>query len=340
MGWLKRFLKSKSKWTVFPKELELEGVFSLGLDYVERIEGLTTNPFWQDVLNALRKLWKSNIVYDKKVITEAPLWYNPNFRLEIKREWKEKVIMVISDLIDYLTVPLTMEKLQEKFDIKINFLENGKISAALRKHFEWKDIPDHREPLLRNSFLNTILSLDIKGVSNLYRALQHQGNHILGEVSGKWEDKLRIHISPTEISRSFAFHHRTYKDCYLKYTQFRTLHRRFYTNDKLFKMGKKQSNLCTFCKTSLDNVEHMLLYCPIIIELWDKVNKWLIEIGFINFRFTDYKKILGDIDNGIIITTIILLTKKVIYNCFKKDSIPTIQYIQNETKKILLSGKI
>ena len=83
----------------------------------------------------------------------------------------------------------------------------------------------------------------------------------------------------------------------------------------------------------------MLLYCPIIVELWDKVNKWLIEIGFINFRFTDYKKILGDIDNGIIITTIILLTKKVIYNCFKKDSIPTIQYIQNETKKKIYQEK-
>ena len=29
LGWLKRFLKSNSKWTIFPKDFELEGVFLL-----------------------------------------------------------------------------------------------------------------------------------------------------------------------------------------------------------------------------------------------------------------------------------------------------------------------
>ena len=29
LGWLKRFLRSNSKWTVFPKEFELEGFFAM-----------------------------------------------------------------------------------------------------------------------------------------------------------------------------------------------------------------------------------------------------------------------------------------------------------------------
>ena len=99
-------------------------------------------------------------------------------------------------------------------------------------------------------------------------------------------------------------------------------------------MGLKNTALCTFCKTELDSVEHMLLRCPIVIELWKKVNNWLNEIGFINYNLTETKKILGDIENGNIPTTIILLTKKVIYNAFKKGRVPVLQHIQNETKKV------
>ena len=94
--------------------------------------------------------------------------------------------MVTSDLLDYLTVPLSLESIKEKFDIKINFLDYSKLVATLKKHFEWKEIPEHREPYPRNAFLNSILSLDIKGVSNLYRCLQNQGCQILHEISVKW----------------------------------------------------------------------------------------------------------------------------------------------------------
>ena len=61
----------------------------------------------------------------------------------------------------------------------------------------------------------------------------------------------------------FQHHHLKYKDTYLKYTQFLTLHHRFYTNDKLFKMGIKNSNLRGFCLKETDSVKHMLLQCEI-----------------------------------------------------------------------------
>ena len=339
LGWLKRFLKSNSKWTIFPKEFELEGVFCYGPDYIERIEGLNSNAFWQDVLTALKLLWKSNIFYDKSVIKETPLWFNPNLRLPIRRDWKEKGIMVTSDLLDYLTVPLPLETIKERFDIKINFLDYGKLVATLKKHFEWKEIPEHREPYPRNSFLNSILSIDTKGVANLYRCLQNQGCQILHEISVKWGEKTQTNFCSIDFSRSFTFHHSLFTDCYLKYTQFRTLHRRFYTNEKLHKMGIKTTSSCIFCKTHQDSVEHMLLYCPIITELWKKVCTWLIEVGLVDYNLTESKIILGDIENGVVPTTVILLTKKVIYNSFKKEKVPVLQQVQNETKNFYFQEK-
>ena len=102
LGWLKRFIRSNSKWTVFPKYFELEGVFIYGPDYIERIEAMTDNPFWLNVIDSLRVLWKCNFTLDKSVILETPIWLNPVFKLNINREWKKKGIMVISDFIEHL----------------------------------------------------------------------------------------------------------------------------------------------------------------------------------------------------------------------------------------------
>ena len=63
----------------------------------------------------------------------------------------------------------------------------------------------------------------------------------------------------------------------------------------------------------------MILYCFVIQELWANVNNWLIEIGFHDYNLSDSKKILGDLENGPIVNSIILLTKKVIYDSFKKE---------------------
>ena len=125
-----------------------------------------------------------------------------------------------------------------------------------------EEIPDCREPYPRNSYLNTILAIDRKGVSNLYRTLQHKGNQIIGEINNKWEEKTILNLGSIDISRSFVFHHSLFKDCYLKYKQFRTLRRRFYTNEKLYKTGIKNCDKCIFCKSVIDSVEHIILKCP------------------------------------------------------------------------------
>ena len=44
------------------------------------------------------------------------------------------------------------------------------------------------------------------------------------------------------------------------------------------------------------------------------------------------RKIIGDLENGPILNSIILITKKVIYDSFKKDKIPSIFQIKSEVK--------
>ena len=47
---------------------------------------------------------------------------------------------------------------------------------------------------------------------------------------------------------------------YLRYIQFRTLHRRFYTDNLLYKMGLKDSPLCDFCHSFEDSNNILDIY--------------------------------------------------------------------------------
>ena len=54
--------------------MELEQVFSFGYDFIDRIEELTLNAFWKDVLFSLKPLWKSNCILNKHAIHETPIY--------------------------------------------------------------------------------------------------------------------------------------------------------------------------------------------------------------------------------------------------------------------------
>ena len=141
------------------------------------------------------------------------------------------------------------------------------------------------------------------------------------------------------MSKSFHYHHLRYKDTYLKYIQFCTLHHRFYKNEKLFKMGINNSDKCSFCQSTIDSVDHMLIQCRISRDLWDSVRDWIAEIGMLNYNLSDTRIILGDMENAVCINTIILLTKKIIYNAMKKEQKPHIAQVKNDVKKFYFEEK-
>ena len=134
LGWLKRYLRSNSKWTIFPKDFEIDGVCIYGPDYIDRLEAMISNPFWLDVLKSLKILWKSNFGLEKLVIMETPMWLNTTFKLHIRRDWKKKGILFIFDFIDHLRTPYTMESFMKTYGVKTNFLENARISALINEY--------------------------------------------------------------------------------------------------------------------------------------------------------------------------------------------------------------
>ena len=115
----------------------------------------------------------------------------------------------------------------------------------------------------------------------------------------KWYNKGDIIFYPNDVRNSFITTHKMIDDIYRKYTQFRTLHYRFFTNDDLVKCRIKDVDTCSICDTENDSNFHMLISCSRVRELWSSVETWIRSLGMVDYHLTDRKKILGDLGEHI-----------------------------------------
>ena len=339
LGWAKRMLKSESKWTIFPTYWDLYDVFTYGPDKLDRIEDIIYNPFWSDFITSIKCLFKTDIITQMDIIHEVPIWFNPNLRIDFKKEWFDKGIRTLNDIVDTYGKPMDLQTFKEIYQVKTNFLEYGGFCKKIKSFLRYKDFPHVKTTLPRNSYINIIVSKDKKGVSNLYRSLQGRHYNIIEENCNKWNVCIEVNLIPAEISKSYKRHSTLISDTYAKYIQFRTLHQRFFTNDRLFKIGIKKDPSCNMCNTELDSNSHMILYCEKSRKLWSDVERWINHLGVRDYKLTENSIITGDIHKSRLISIIILYAKITIYSAKLKDKTPNFFNFKNLLKQEYIHSK-
>ena len=160
-----------------------------------------------------------------------------------------------------------------------------------------------------NSMLNVILSMDTKGVFHIYKLLMGRNSSITENACYKWNEKLTSQIEVFLFKKSFS-RIKMFDDVYLRYIQFRTLRRCFFTNNILFKMNQKTSNLCDFCQIEEDSNEHMLMHCEVVKKIWRNIERWVSQIGVIEYVVAEDTIVLGEFKKSHWLNAIILITKK------------------------------
>ena len=204
-----------------------------------------------------------------------------------------------------------------------------KINAFLQP----RESPLYSHSTPNNCILDVILQKDSKGVSTIYKMLLSKNNSIIENAVSKWNSKVGNIMVHYDLKKSFS-KISMFDDIYLRYIQFRTLHRRFYTNNILFKMRIKDSPLCNFCNEHDDSNEHMLIECDNVKSLWLEVENWISDIGVDNYHINNKTIILGELHKAHWINAVILLTKKPIFNARTSITIPTINSIKNQVKNL------
>ena len=166
---------------------------------------------------------------------------------------------------------MSIEIFQETFNIKTNFLEYGGLILTIKNFMDNLEKPSSNLVRPANSLLNIVLNKDISGVSNLYKSIHRKNSNIIQNICTKWYTKSGIILLPYDIKRSFIVTNKQIDDTYLRYTQFRTLHYRYFTNDLLVKCKIQTDDMCSICLIAKDSNYHMLLDCIYTQRLWIEV---------------------------------------------------------------------
>ena len=85
------------------------------------------------------------------------------------------------------------------------------------------------------------------------------------------------------------------------------------TNEKLHQFNLRNNDLCEECLVCEDII-HLLCECPVASEIWDNLQRWLTGITNQIYHFDNKSIILGNKENGLLINTLIMLTKHELYN--------------------------
>ena len=181
---------------------------------------------------------------------------------------------------------------EQKFQLRTSFLEYGALTMKLKSFLQFRESPLHSHSIPNNCLLNVILQKDTKGVSTIYKLLLGKNNSLIEKACLNLNSKMGNITEVYDFRKSFS-KISMFDDIYLRYIQFRTLHRRFLTNNILFRMRIEDSPLCNLCHEIEDSNEHMLIGCEKVKSLWLDVERWIAEIGVVDYLINDRIIILG-----------------------------------------------
>ena len=266
-----RYLCSQGKWKVFLDMEDFHEIFNFGIDFVERMYEIIYIPFWKDVLGSLKISLKSDTCTMLHHVCTTPLWYNNLLKLPLKHKWLKKGVITIGVVLTEDCRIMSIEIFQETFNIKTNFLEYGGLILTIKNFMDNLEKPSSNLVRPANSLLNIVLNKDISGVSNLYKSIHRKNSNIIQNICTKWYTKSGIILLPYDIKRSFIVTNKQIDDAYIRYTQFRTLHYRYFTNDLLVKCKIQTDDMCSICLIAKDSNYHMLLDCIYTQRLWIEV---------------------------------------------------------------------
>ena len=97
-------------------------------------------------------------------------------------------------------------------------------------------------------------------------------------------------ISEVNVSKSLRKIDKDIDCTYVRYLQFRLLHRIIFTNELLYHMKIVDGPECPLCNNIPETIEHAFLECQKIHTLWGQVEIWLGMVLRDNIRSVQIQK--------------------------------------------------
>lgn len=223
--------------------------------------------------------------------------------------------MYVNDLIDNNNNFLKYEDFKKIFNVNSNYLEYASLIKATEhfiKHipFDLSKLKKIVGPLIPQDcvyFLRDSISSDVYSILCM--------NHVLPSSQKKYREK-GLHIEKQNWRRYYLLPFKCTLDTSLQWLQFRILHRILATNSFLNKIGIVESNLCTFCKSDTETLQHLFYDCYCTKHFLSTLCEWLLVKGNIHLSLSKLDFLFGIALNKTnkVLNWILLQAKKFIYN--------------------------
>ena len=233
-----------------------------------------------------------------------PLWYNSELNFDFRRTWKNRGYLFVGDLINENGELFSKQELKER-NLRINFLDYFRVKQKLNSYIEniEKKTPLQGPQIPRLSFEIGMIQ---KGCGRVYNKLMNNNTVILIEVKNKWENALNEEVPYNTIEHAFKEISNKESGTYQKYFQFKLLHSRIITNEKLYNMNISSTKMCKTCPTEIGTLRHMFLECHTTTSLWKQVENWAKTVTSSSLKLTDFDKNFGHQQRDKTINKIIL----------------------------------
>ena len=310
ISWVKRFSAQTEGWAEFPNSMGFSKILVFGDQYLRKLQQKTHNKFWLEVLKGLIQFFSTFKIKTTLQVQWMPLWFNSILDFEYRRNWYEKGYTVLGDILNEYGDIMTITELSER-GLIINFLDYYKI----KKRIQDLNITAHAP--IQGPYIPRILfeiGTSGKGCSKTYNKMMEYNSNLLKDIRNKWELTLNDTLRYDIIENAFKQLTKMKTSAYYKYFQFKFLHSRTVTNEKLYKMGISDTKFCKTCGNVIDTMKHAFLECQSSIDIWVKVEQWLRQKICPSLKLSDIDKIFGYQTKNHVINKIILFTKVTIFN--------------------------
>lgn len=326
-AWIRRLITNANtcKYTkILESEIDTHLLFECGTDYLDICIKNITNSFWKDVFTAFKKLRIKNeqLTRSEESFLKMPLFYNKQIMIDnstvFYKDWFEKGIRCINDLMNGNLVPIDFREFREKFNLDCNFLKFYGIASAINlvrkqypqptKTIELPTIPDSIQVLIKTK----------KGSKDMYRIFIKNETEPTGKK--KWNKTFNFTDERWQniFNNCFQITHNSK----LLWLQYRINHYILPTNTLLFKIGIVQNNQCCFCKGDMETLEHLFWDCNLIQNLIGEFENYLIANNIL-IEFNKQNLIFGPLNTNEhkALNYIFLILRYYIYNtrCLQKN---------------------
>ena len=134
-----------------------------------------------------------------------------------------------------------------------------------------------------------------------------------------------FNLSEKQLQQAFLLPHKIALEPYVRAFQYKVLNRILYTNDKLYKIGFISHKDCTFCKSEVETLTHLLYHCPFSIAFWRDFEAYWSVVRDEQIHLTLEDIVVGLLTRPCPLLNYFLLIAKIyLWDCRRNQSFPNI----------------